>query len=450
MATTTLTAGNDTVYLYEGLLGGINSQTATLDLLGATLDGSTGSDTLVVDDNYPSSHFTITTATNGITTLSTASGSVSLQNFEKIQFKNTSLTLGTPVSTTPTAGNDSLTGTASADNLAALAGNDTITGLDGNDTLDGGTGIDSLSGGLGNDTYVIDTTADTITEAASAGTDLVRVAIATAGGTYTLGANIENATLTNTVAYNLTGNSLANTLTGNSLANVLNGGAGNDKLIGGLGNDTYVIDTTADTITEAASAGTDLVRVAVATAGGTYTLGANIENATLTNTVAYNLTGNSLANTLTGNSLANVLNGGDGNDRLAGGLGNDILTGGLGSDSFLFNSLPNSTSNRDTIADYDAGGMTDRILLDDAVFTALGIIGTAAGVALGSTASNTSKFCLGTQAAGAEDRIIYDQASGKLFYDPTGSVNGATDSIQIALVGTTTHPILNASDIFIV
>jgi hypothetical protein len=41
--------------------------------------------------------------------------------------------------------------------------------------------------------------------------DLVRINIAAAGGTYTLAANVENGTLTNTVAFNLTGNELAAT-----------------------------------------------------------------------------------------------------------------------------------------------------------------------------------------------------------------------------------------------
>ena len=45
---------------------------------------------------------------------------------------------------------------------------------------------------------------------------------------YTLGANVENLTLTGTGAINATGNTLDNTLTGNAGNNVLDGGAGND------------------------------------------------------------------------------------------------------------------------------------------------------------------------------------------------------------------------------
>mgnify|MGYP000264052508 CR=1 FL=1 len=126
------------------------------------------------------------------------------------------------------------------------------------------------------------------------------------------------------VLLNLTGNALANTLTGNAADNILDGGLGNDTLIGGLGNDTYVVDVLTDTITEGVGQGSDQVNVAL-TAAGTYTLGANLENATVTSaaTIAVNLTGNELNNVLTGNAAANVLDGGLGTDTLLGGAGND-------------------------------------------------------------------------------------------------------------------------------
>ena len=117
--------------------------------------------------------------------------------------------------------------------------------------------------------------------------------------TYTLGANVENLTLTGTTAINGTGNVLDNVLTGNSAANVLTGGAGND---------TYVVGT-GDTVTEAASAATDTVQSAA-----TWTLGANLENLTLIGTAAVNGTGNTSNNILAGNSANNTLSGLGGND----------------------------------------------------------------------------------------------------------------------------------------
>ena len=138
-----------------------------------------------------------------------------------------------------------------------------------------------------------------VTEAASAGTDTIRTTLAS----YSLAsvANIENLTYTGSASFTGTGNSGANVLTGGTGADSLDGGAGADTLVGGLGDDTYVIDALGDVITETASSGTDVVRVGVATAGGTYTLAANVENAILSSTVAFNLTGNALANVLTGN-----------------------------------------------------------------------------------------------------------------------------------------------------
>jgi serralysin len=217
----------------------------------------------------------------------------------------------------------SVEGNSSNNVITGNAAENTLSGGAGNDKLDGGAGADNLVGGAGNDTYVVDNVADKVVEAVSAGTDQVNVATATAGGSYTVEANVENASLTNTVNFDLTGNSSNNVLTGNVASNVIDGGAGSDVMAGGGGNDTYVVDSTSDTVIETASAGTDTVQVAIAAPDTTYTVSANVENATVTSTVATNLTGNELANTLVGNSAANVLNGGAGVDTLSGGAGND-------------------------------------------------------------------------------------------------------------------------------
>ena len=188
-----------------------------------------------------------------------------------------------------------------------------LIGNAGNNVLSGGAGNDAMSGGAGNDIYVVDSAGDTVTEGAGAGIDTVQSSIS-----YTLGANVENLTLTGTGAINATGNTDDNTLIGNAGNNVLSGGAGNDSMSGGAGNDTYVVDSAGDTVTEAASAGTDTVQASIS-----YALGANVENLTLTGTGAIDATGNTLNNTLTGNAGNNVLDGGAGNDTMAGGAGND-------------------------------------------------------------------------------------------------------------------------------
>lgn len=146
-------------------------------------------------------------------------------------------------------GDDLLQGLAGDDALFGGNGNDQLLGGAGNDYLDGGAGIDQLKGGSGNDTYIIDDSADVVTEGANAGTDAVQ-----ATASYTLSANIENLFLMEGAgAINGTGNAMDNYLSGNAANNVLQGmagsdtiaaGGGDDLLIGGLGDDKYVFDAT--------------------------------------------------------------------------------------------------------------------------------------------------------------------------------------------------------------
>ena len=200
--------------------------------------------------------------------------------------------------------------------------NNTLTGNTGNNVLDGGAGADTLKGGAGNDTYAVDVAADAVTELASEGTDTVTTALA-----YTLGANVENLTLTGAAAVNGTGNALGNTLTGNGADNLLDGGTGADTMIGGAGNDTYIVDNAGDVVTETSAAGTDAVNASVS-----YVLAANLEQLLLTGTAAIDATGNTLDNWLRGNTGINTLSGMDGNDTLWGDAGNDVQNGNNGND----------------------------------------------------------------------------------------------------------------------
>ncbi len=235
------------------------------------------------------------------------------------------------------------TGNSAANALTGNSGNNLLRGLDGNDALDGGGGVDTLEGGLGNDSYTVDGMNDVVTESSGAGTDTVRASVS-----YTLGLNLENLTLTGALHLTALGNTLANVLTGNSGDNTLTGGGGVDTLRGGTGNDTYVQDS-ADIIEELANEGTDTVQSAYS-----HTLGANLENLTLTGTSNLTGTGNSLNNALTGNSGNNLLTGLEGNDVLTGGDGLDTLEGGLGNDTYVVDSTT------DVITELSAAG-TDTV-----------------------------------------------------------------------------------------
>ena len=127
---------------------------------------------------------------------------------------------------------DYLKGGNGNDHIYGGAGNDTLFGRDGDDLLDGGTGADTLYGGGNNDTYVVDSTWDRIVENRGEGLDTVQTSLS-----YSLGANLENLTLTGNDGVYGVGNELNNVIVGNAQANCLFGGAGIDQLNGGGGND---------------------------------------------------------------------------------------------------------------------------------------------------------------------------------------------------------------------
>lgn len=304
-----------------------------------------------------------------------------------------------------------LTGTAPI-NGTGNALNNIITGNNAVNVLNGGGGTDTLRGGLGNDVYITDG-GDTIVEAANAGTDHVRSSV-----TYILGANLEHLTLTGGGTINGSGNAGANIITGNNMNNVINGNGGADIMRGGLGNDTYVTDG-GDTITELAGQGTDTVVSSVS-----YTLGANLENLRLTGSATMNGSGNGLNNVIVGNDGNNVLNGG---------AGIDTLIGGAGADRFNMTTALGA-NNIDRISDFVSG--VDRLGLDNAVMAGLGANGNL----------NPSMFALLSGPIDANDRLIYDQVNGRLYYDSNGS--GAGGRTQIFQFGANTT--LVASDILVI
>ena len=112
-----------------------------------------------------------------------------------------------------------------------------------------------------------------------------------------------------------------------------------------------------------------------------------------------------------GNALDNVLTGNAGDNALRGRGGADVLTGGAGADQFRFDTAP-AAGNVDRITDFEVG--VDRIELARSVFGAIG-----AG------RLSAEAFRVGTAAADATDRVVYDAGTGNLFYDADGDGAGA-------------------------
>ena len=341
---------------------------------------------------------------------------------------------------TTAAGNNVITGTASADTLAGTAGIDTINGLAGDDIITGGAGTDALNGGDGSDIYIMALTADhtaaEVADTGASGTDEVRFTSTTASTltlyagdtgieTVTIGTGTAAAAvLTGTTALNIDASALTYgiKLIGNAGANVLTGGSGNDTLQGGAGNDTLNGGAGFDYADYSNATTAITANLSLTTSQNTVGAGSD----TLTNIEG--LLGGSAGDTLTGNSSDNTLYGRG---------GNDTLTGGVGADWFVFDTTPNATSNKDTITDFVSG--TDKLYFDRAIFS---------GAAVGNLNSDAYWSGAGVTAAhDATDRFIYNSTTGALYYDADGT--GATAAVQVALLGSTTHPTLLYSDLVV-
>ena len=122
-----------------------------------------------------------------------------------------------------------------------------------------------------------------------------------------------------------------------------------------------------------------------------------------------------------GNELDNVITAKFGPNVIGGGRGNDTLTGGEDGDTFQFDTALNSLNNVDRITDFNV--VDDTIVLENSIFTGL----TAGGVLV------ASAFHVGASAAAADDRIVYNSATGALIYDSNGNAaGGATQFAKLA------------------
>ena len=147
------------------------------------------------------------------------------------------------------------------------------------------------------------------------------------------------------------------------------------------------------------------------------------------------ITSGNISTFLIGGSGADSLTGGQANDILSGSSGNDTLTGNAGNDTFILNSL--SAQDLDSIVDFLSN--EDVIALDETVFTAL--INSGGNLLAGNFISGAG-FQNGID---TDDFLIYDSATGNLFYDADGS--GPVSTVHVvSLVGA---PVITYSDFVI-
>jgi len=231
----------------------------------------------------------------------------------------------------------------------------------------------------------------------------------------------------------LLGNVGDNALKGLAGADVLRGMAGDDRLDGGAaadvmyggeGSDVFYFGNVDQTV-EPAGKGADTIL-----AGFVQALGLGIEN--LERLVAGHAggAGNGFGGIIVGNAEDNE--GGTAAAKLNGGMVHDMLSGQAGADRFVFDVAREST-NVDEVRDFDP--TTDRFELNHDLFS---------NASSGELAA--SAFAIGHTAADTDQRVIYNDMTGALFYDSDGA--GGADQFPFASLSP--HLALSSNDFFIV
>ena len=270
-------------------------------------------------------------------------------------------------------GNDTLTGGAGDDQINGGAGRDQITGGAGNDTLSGGQSS-ILFGGSGHDTFNVIAGNPILNWVLDWNSAEDTLNVSAGSSAYVFGdelyypspINISVENANNAGIIQISGGQMDDSLTGSAGADILDGSWGNDLLVGNAGND-------------------------VITGGG-------------------------------GND---TLIGGTGDDYLDGGAGEDYLTGGAGNDTFNLYAT-NQVGNVfgvDTITDFVSG--VDKIQLGYGEHN-----GSNYSDRVNPLSADELVQGAGAVALDANDHLIFDTATGALYYDSDG--NGAAEALQFA------------------
>jgi Ca2+-binding RTX toxin-like protein len=419
-----------------------NSVANTLSGLAGNdvIDGGLGIDTMLGGDGNDIYYADVTTDVITETNAVLATGGDDL-----VYFTGTTgtFTIGSNIERLTLTGSGATSGIGNTLNntIVGNSGANQLYGGDGNDVIDGGDGNDQLYGGNGADQYI-----------GGNGTDYARYDDANYGN---LVINLANSSLNSGTSavgdtyfsiegviggagYDIIyGNSGDNYLNGGAFYNDLFGGDGNDTLIGGERDDWFYGGNGADTMDGGLDLLVDYARYDDANYGN---LTIRLDNSALNTGSAAGdiyiniegLIGGEGNDSIFGNSLANYIHGQGGNDIIDGLGGNDVLFGRAGNDRFQFATALNATNNVDQIRDFTHGA--DDIGLAQSIFASIG------------TTLDATELRLGTVAADANDFIIYNAATGQLFYDANG--NGAGGQTLFATV--TAGTVLDINDFVVV
>jgi serralysin len=281
-------------------------------------------------------------------------------------------------------------GGAGEDTFVGAAGRQYLSGQGGTDILAGAAGNDTLSGGSGPDAFVFGETgtanADRITDFASGSDKIV------------LDADVMSAL---GPGGNFSG--------GDARFAANSAGMARDA------SDRIIYETDTRQIWYDSDGSGSAARQLIATLQSGATLAAT-DIVVLGGTSApAPIAGTAGNDTLIGSEGNDTIDGLGGNDLLFGYTGADLLRGGDGNDSFVFREM--GEANADQVSDFVSG--SDKLHLDDAVFSAIG--------ATGNFAADDGRFLANSTgtAQDADDRLIFNTSTGGLYYDADGSATGS-------------------------
>jgi Ca2+-binding RTX toxin-like protein len=337
-------------------------------------------------------------------------------------------TAGRPV--TATEGTDALVGSADADNLHGKGGNDVLFGKAGADVLNGGLGTDTLIGDSGSDVFVFDSALDAMTNV-----DRIRDFNVAEDSIY-----LDNAIFT------ALGNGTAITPPSSSSVAINTGGAG--LTAAGI---TYAVDTA--TSRYPGLVGSSTAKSTTAAIGNT-TDDALYQSYRYGKGFGYDV---GLANgdyvvefqfvepyfSGAGQRVFDVLL--EGQEKIS----NLDLVAVAGKGNAYLVSKTVTVSDGLLNVRLDASGPDDK---DNAILSGL-VVRPSSGTSAGQVPSgeqplklDADMFTIGSKAQDAEDRIIYDQASGHLYYDADGTGRAA----PVPFADLSANLTLTAADFFVI